>query len=149
VSGATTPAGWYPDPQDPSQQRYWDGSAWSAATQPFPTAPPPPPTGAFYGQPVGYGVAAGVAPPSNHLAFAVIATIVCGCFGGLLPLVPGVVSLVKASQVNRKWQAGDVAGAQAASTAARNAAIACVVVSIVWSIVLVATGIVDADFTVE
>lgn len=168
MSGASTPAGWYPDPQNPSQQRYWDGTAWSEATQPFPTAPPAPPTGAYgapgygapgygtsgygapgYGSPMGYGYAQGTAPPSNYMAFAIIATVLCGCFGGLLPLIPGIVSIVKAGQVNSKWQAGDVAGAQAASTAARNAAIACVVVSIVWSIVLVTTGIVDTDFTVE
>ena len=28
-------AGWYPDPQVPGVQRYWDGRAWG------PTAPPP------------------------------------------------------------------------------------------------------------
>lgn len=22
-------AGWYPDPQQPGQQRYWDGNAWT------------------------------------------------------------------------------------------------------------------------
>ena len=27
-----TPAGWYPDPNDASQQRYWDGSAWTEHT---------------------------------------------------------------------------------------------------------------------
>ena len=26
---ASPPAGWYADPEDPSQQRYWDGSAWT------------------------------------------------------------------------------------------------------------------------
>ena len=26
-----TPAGWYPDPQNPDQPRYWDGVAWAAA----------------------------------------------------------------------------------------------------------------------
>jgi hypothetical protein len=25
-------AGWYPDPQNPTQQRYWDGTAWAADT---------------------------------------------------------------------------------------------------------------------
>src|SRR3954469_20235626 len=24
----TTPAGWYPDPSDPSRQIYWNGTAW-------------------------------------------------------------------------------------------------------------------------
>jgi Protein of unknown function (DUF2510) len=23
------PAGWYPDPEQPGRQRYWDGSAWA------------------------------------------------------------------------------------------------------------------------
>ncbi len=30
----TTPAGWYPDPSQPGQQRYWDGSAWTAHSAP-------------------------------------------------------------------------------------------------------------------
>ena len=25
----TAPAGWYPDPHDPSQRRYWDGASWT------------------------------------------------------------------------------------------------------------------------
>ena len=28
------PAGWYPDPQDAQQQRWWDGATWSAHTAP-------------------------------------------------------------------------------------------------------------------
>ncbi len=37
-------AGWYPDPGgSPGLFRYWDGKAWSAATSPNPTAPPPAP----------------------------------------------------------------------------------------------------------
>lgn len=37
--GAAAP-GWYPDPQHPGQQRYWDGATWSASSPP-PAAPPP------------------------------------------------------------------------------------------------------------
>ncbi|WP_168207634.1 DUF2510 domain-containing protein [Microlunatus elymi] len=35
-------AGWYPDPGgQPGMYRYWDGHAWSAATSPNPSVPPP------------------------------------------------------------------------------------------------------------
>jgi Protein of unknown function (DUF2510) len=27
------PAGWYPDPRDPSQDRYWDGERWTEQTR--------------------------------------------------------------------------------------------------------------------
>ncbi len=37
------PHGWYPDPQDPDLQRWWDGTQWTAKTQPAPTAAPVPP----------------------------------------------------------------------------------------------------------
>jgi len=33
-------AGWFPDPENPKQTRWWDGQQWTAQT-----APPPPPTG--------------------------------------------------------------------------------------------------------
>lgn len=29
------PAGWYPDPQTPTQARYWDGQQWTGQTQPI------------------------------------------------------------------------------------------------------------------
>lgn len=37
------PAGWYPDPEYPGQQRYWDGSAWTVNRAPAqtPVAPSP------------------------------------------------------------------------------------------------------------
>jgi len=31
-AGQETPAGWYPDPDSPGQQRYWDGSEWTDKT---------------------------------------------------------------------------------------------------------------------
>lgn len=43
------PAGWYPDPDNRSQQRYWDGNAWTeqrgpaqSVQPPHPSGPPPP-----------------------------------------------------------------------------------------------------------
>ena len=37
---SNTPQGWYPDPSDPNVLRWWDGSQWTANTQP--TTPQPP-----------------------------------------------------------------------------------------------------------
>ena len=65
------------------------------------------------GQGYGYGGGGPVGqPPPNHLAWAIITTILC-----CLPL--GIVSIVFAAQVNGKWSAGDVAGAQESSRKAR------------------------------
>lgn len=46
---AHIPAGWYPHPQNPAQQQYWDGAAWTSAVAPAAPLPPasalPQPTG--------------------------------------------------------------------------------------------------------
>lgn len=36
MDGQQLAAGWYPDPDDPTARRYWDGQAWSA---PLPVEP--------------------------------------------------------------------------------------------------------------
>jgi uncharacterized protein YbjQ (UPF0145 family) len=32
TTGGLPPAGWYPDPADPAQQRWWNGTAWTDQT---------------------------------------------------------------------------------------------------------------------
>jgi hypothetical protein len=76
------------------------------------TYPPPPPAYTSGG----YGV-----PPANYLVWAILSTIFC-----CLPL--GIASIVFSTQVNSKWAMGDVAGAQASSTKAKQFAI--------WAIVI-------------
>ncbi len=49
-------------------------------------------------------------PPSNHLAGAIVATVLCWPFG-----LPSILNAVK---VNKLWYAGDQAGAIAAANAA-------------------------------
>ncbi len=44
------PAGWYPDQEDTSLLRYWDGSIWTKARAPMPPTEPPPPPQYLAGQ---------------------------------------------------------------------------------------------------
>lgn len=39
--GPLPPAGWYVDPRDDGQARYWDGAAWSEHVTPMPPVSPP------------------------------------------------------------------------------------------------------------
>ena len=98
-----TPAGWYPDPSGTGGQRWWDGQQWTDQLQP--------PQG--YGQQQGYGYGArGYNPPGNYLAPAILTTLFC-----CLPF--GIVSIVKASQVNSLWSSGRYEEAQRASADAK------------------------------
>ncbi len=81
-----------------------------------------------YGAPSGYG-----APPDNYLVWAILSTVLC-----CLPL--GVASIVFSSQVNSKFAAGDLAGAQESSRRAKNFAIWSAVASAA-SVVVVVIGV--------
>jgi hypothetical protein len=98
------PGGPPPAPQGP----------WGRPPQPQPSpwdapgAQPPPYQPPAYQQPGGYPPPGGAAygpPPNNYLVGAILTTLFC-C------LPAGVVAIVYAAQVNSKWNAGDVAGAQ-------------------------------------
>ncbi len=73
----------------------------------------------------------------NHLVWAILSTLFC-----CLPL--GIVSIVFAAQVNGKVAAGDIAGAREASDKAKKfamwAAIAGIVVGVLYAIFVVALG---------
>ena len=87
--------------------------------------------GSPYGQPAG-------SPPPNYLVWAILTTIFC-----CLPL--GIASIVFAAQVNGKYAAGDVAGAQESSRKAKQFAIWSAVVGVVvgalYAIAVVAAGV--------
>ncbi len=55
-------------------------------------------------------------PPNNYLVWAILTTILC-----CLPF--GIVSIIKAAEVNSKWAGGDITGAYASSAAAKKWAI--------------------------
>jgi uncharacterized RDD family membrane protein YckC len=71
MSGQTTPAGWYPDPEQPGQQRYWDGTSWTENRAPIvpadaPVGAPPPPAGGGFVLPP--QPPAGYSPPTAYQA---------------------------------------------------------------------------------
>ena len=70
--------------------------------------PPPPSMPPAMGVPYG---GAGTAP-NNNLVLAIITTVLC-----CLPL--GVWGIIKAAEVNGKWERGDYAGAQASAALAK------------------------------
>lgn len=89
------PPGWYPEPGDPEQKRYWDGEEWGERW----TEPKPRPTGR-----------------ANRLA---VTALICSCFGpflvgGILATVFGLVALdeieeadpVERGQGMAKWAIG-------------------------------------------
>lgn len=88
----------------------------------------PPQGGGYPPQGGGYGgaPAGGGQPPPNHLVWAILMIFCCW------PLA--IVSIVFASQVNSKFQAGDYAGAQDASNKAKTWAIIALVAGLLANI---------------
>ncbi len=90
--------------------------------------PPGPPPGSYPPPPGGgYPPPQAGAQPNNNLVWGILTTIFC-----CLPL--GIVSIVKAAQVNGLWAQGDYAGAQKAADDAKKWAM--------WSAIIGAIGIV-------
>ena len=83
----STPAGWYEDPENPGQQRYWDGQQWTDQRQPAVPAPPVPPAmGAI-------SVGNQAEPPRKHTTRNVILAVI----GVFILLVGGcTIALVAA-----------------------------------------------------
>lgn len=68
-------------------------------------------------------------PPNNNLVWAILSTLLC-C------LPTGIYAIVKASEVNSKWNAGDRAGALASADQAKKwsiyGAVAGVIVAVLY-----------------
>ena len=122
---------WGTNPPDGGQQGGQPGGQQYGAPQYGSPQYGAPQYGSPYGQPAG-------SPPPNYLVWAILSTIFC-----CLPL--GIASIVFAAQVNGKYAAGDVAGAQESSRKAKQFAIWSAVVGVVigalYAIAVVAAGV--------
>jgi hypothetical protein len=94
------PAGWHPDPEDPTQQRYWDGSAWTEHRAPAPAAQP--------GYPPQAGYPSYSTPPQQTSGAAVVA-LVLGVLSIITCLGPftGVPALIVGRRATRDIDESD------------------------------------------
>jgi hypothetical protein len=127
--GGGSPApGWYPDPSDPGQQRWWDGSQWTEQTMPTVGSSQPAAQASTWGQvtPTGGGMATGGVPPriDTWLWQSIVATLLC-----CLPV--GVVAIVFSAQSQSAMNVGNYAEAQAKANTAKTLTLVAVGVGLV------------------
>ena len=128
------PANWYPDPEDPAQQRYWDGTQWTEHRAPAATSGPaaasgptgPQVTGAqapswqsASSSPSWGGTSTTPATGTNGLAIAslvvailsfFLAFIAIGGLGGVVAVVLGIVALRRVRDSGQDGRGLAVAG---------------------------------------
>ena len=85
VPAGSPGASWYPDPDNPHFQRYWDGHSWTTHVAP---APPQ--------YPVGTTVVINAAPPKS-VAVALLLTFFFGPFGMLYSTISGAIVMLLVS----------------------------------------------------
>lgn len=73
---------WYPDPQNPYQLRWWDGTQWTAHTAPKPVPQAP--------APAGYVIAD--KRPVNKAPFIIIGVVITVIVGVIIAMVLGVMN---------------------------------------------------------
>lgn len=116
---ADTPAaGWYPDPENPGQLRYWDGQQWTEHRSAQTGATPPPQQQwqtPAYGQPA--------QRIDTWLWQSIVATVFC-C------LPTGVVAIVFAAQANSAVSAGNWVEAQRKAQQAKT-----------WTLISIVAGV--------
>lgn len=107
------PASWHPDPDDPSQLRYWDGSQWTDHRSPVggnPVGPDP-----TMQMPVGETPAVGTTPGKKTSPLLYIGIPIAACVA--LLLVAGVIGAIAGSTDDE----GDVLAASGPSTSSTEA----------------------------
>lgn len=112
------PPGWYDDPEQAGQLRYWDGSRWTEDRRPADRSPQA--TGGNYGT---GSFDSGGSAPSTWLWQSIVATLFC-----CLPL--GIVGIVYAAQAQSAVSGGRYGEAREKGDKART-----------WTLVAVGAGV--------
>jgi hypothetical protein len=102
-------AGWYPDPENPTAERWWDGTGWTDHRRASTVAPAATYGGlpAYTPAPASpYGAPAYAAPAQQNNTLAVVGFVLAVggiviSFGGLTPLAGGIVSIFALVRANR------------------------------------------------
>ncbi|GAB2507260.1 CD225/dispanin family protein [Lysobacter humi (ex Lee et al. 2017)] len=107
------------------------------------STPPPVPPSPPYQAPNAPVQPSGAGPVPNHMAWAIVMTVLSLCVCCIVGTIPGIVAIVFASKVNSALDRGDFAAARDASS---NAKLWCwittglVIVGVLINIGLIATG---------
>ena len=74
---SSTGAGWFPDPQDPTQQRYWDGAEWTEHRAP----------GSWGAAAHGGGPVQNASGATTSLVLGILSLVLCGIFTGIPAMI--------------------------------------------------------------
>lgn len=128
---SAAPAGWYPDPQAPGQQRYWDGTAWTTSA-----------SGSAAGAP-------GATGPTTSTK-AIIGLVLAIISWPLCPIIAAIPALILAHSSDKEIAAsqGRVTGA-GLNTATRIIAWLNIAVSVVAGVVIAVLTAIGVIFAAE
>lgn len=116
MNQSTTPPGWYPDPNNATLQRWWDGTTWTEHTAPAAPAAGGVATGMPAGVPSGKKVPAGIfgillgslgihkfylGYKTEGLIMLLVTVLTCGLGAivmGTIGLVEGIIYLTKSDE---------------------------------------------------
>ena len=133
----STPPGWYADPNQPGQQRYWDGNAWTEHVAPAGGPPTGAPPAGGFGPPGAGFQTVGQRTPGKATAALVLGIV--GIF--LCPLVCSVLAIIFGVQARNEIDANPTAlGGRGQAQAGFILGIVGIALTVIWIVIFAATA---------